>query len=91
VWVGLDFTQPIGVARSSWSYQGRPFPYLAFPATAAPTHSARGLSMRSLSEAALNDQEAVERAVIAIERARGPLLLVSGGDDQVWATGRMCG
>ena len=46
--------------------------------------------MLPLSEAALEDQDAVERAAIATERAQGPLLLVSGGDDRVWAAGRMC-
>jgi acetyl esterase/lipase len=90
VWVGLDFTQPSGVARSSWSYRGQPFPYLTFPANVGPSHSERGLSMLPLTEAALDDQDAVERAAIATERARDPLLLVSGGDDRVWAAGRMC-
>lgn len=90
VWAGLDFTQPAGVARSSWSYRGQPFPYLGFPANVAPAHSERGLSLLPLSEAALDDHDAVERTAIATERAHGPLLLVSGGDDRVWATGRMC-
>ena len=90
VWVGLDFAQPTGVARSSWSYRGQPFSYLQFPANVAPALSERGLSMLPLSEAALDDQDAVQRAAIATERAYGPLLLVSGGDDRVWAAGRMC-
>ena len=46
--------------------------------------------MLPISEAALDDHNAVERAAIATERAHGPLMLVSGGDDRVWATGRMC-
>jgi pimeloyl-ACP methyl ester carboxylesterase len=90
VWVGLDFTQSPGPPRSSWSYRGQPFPYLPFPANVAPAHSERGLSMLPLSEVALDDQDAVEQATIATERAHGPLMLVSGGDDRVWAAGRMC-
>jgi len=90
VWGGLDFTQPPGPVRSSWSYRGQPFPYLPFPANVAPAHSERGLSMLPLSEAALDDHDAVEPTAIATERAHGPLLLVSGGDDRVWAAGRMC-
>ena len=90
VWVGLDFTQPAREARSTWSYRGQPFPYLPFPPNAAPAHSERGLSMLPLFEAALDDRDAAERAAIATERAHGPLLLVSGGDDRVWAAGRMC-
>jgi hypothetical protein len=46
--------------------------------------------MLPLSEAALDDQGAVKRAAIATERAHGRLMLVSGGDDRVWAAGRMC-
>ena len=46
--------------------------------------------MLPISEAALDDRDAVERAAIAVEQAHGPFLLVSGGDDRVWATGRMC-
>lgn len=46
--------------------------------------------MLPVAEAALADADAVERAAIAAELAHGPLLLVSGGDDRVWATGRMC-
>jgi pimeloyl-ACP methyl ester carboxylesterase len=90
VWIGLDFTQPAAAPRSSWTYRGQPLPYLAFPPNVAPAYSERGLSMLPLSEAALDDQDAVERAVIAIERAHSSVLLVSGGDDRVWATGRMC-
>jgi dienelactone hydrolase len=32
----------------------------------------------------LRDQRAVERATIAVENIRGPVLLVSGTDDQMW-------
>jgi pimeloyl-ACP methyl ester carboxylesterase len=90
VWVGLDFSQPPRAPRSSWSYRAQPFPFLPFLANVAPAQSERGLSMLPVFEAALDDQDAVERAAIATERAHGPLLLVSGGDDRVWATGRMC-
>jgi uncharacterized protein len=90
VWFGLDFTQPAGATRSTWTCHGKPLPHLSFPPGVAPTQSERGLSMLPVSEAALDDQDAVERSAIAVERARGPLLLVSGGDDRVWATGRMC-
>jgi len=90
VWVGVDPTQPAGVARSTWSHRGQPIPYLPFPANMVPAQSARGLSFLPLHEAAVDDRDAVERAEIAIERAHGPVLLVSGGDDRVWPTGRMC-
>ena len=90
VWFGLDFTQPVGATRSTWTRHGKPLPHLSFPPGVMPTQSERGLSMLPLSEAALDDRDAVDRSAIAVESAHGPLLLVSGGDDRVWATGRMC-
>jgi hypothetical protein len=89
VWFGLDFTQPVGAIRSTWTRQGNPLPQLSFLPGVMPTQSERGLSMLPLSEAALDDRDAVDRSAIAVEHAHGPLLLVSGGDDRAWATGRM--
>jgi dienelactone hydrolase len=43
-----------------------------------------------MCEAGLTDVDAVHAAAIAVERATGPVLLVSGGDDRVWPTARMC-
>jgi hypothetical protein len=55
-----------------------------------PVETERGLSLLPMCEAGLADATAVHRAAIAIEHATGPVLLVSGGDDRVWPTGRMC-
>jgi pimeloyl-ACP methyl ester carboxylesterase len=90
VWFGVGFKDPAGATRSTWTRQGKPLPHLPFPPGVAPAQSERGLSMLPVSEAALDDGDAVERSAIAVEHAHGPLLLVSGGDDRVWATGRMC-
>jgi dienelactone hydrolase len=38
----------------------------------------------------LDDVKAVAAASIDVEKCAGPVLLVSGGDDQVWPTARMC-
>jgi hypothetical protein len=46
--------------------------------------------MLPICERGLEHLESVERATIQVEHATGPILLVSGGDDEVWATGRMC-
>jgi len=90
-WVGIDMSLPPGTAAgSSWSYQGQPLPYLSFPRDAFPVQTDRGLSLLPTHEAALADVEAVSRAAIAVERVTGPVLLVSGGDDRVWPTGKMC-
>jgi pimeloyl-ACP methyl ester carboxylesterase len=89
VWVGLDFTLPPGTTRSSWAHRNEPVPYVRFPADVGPAWSERGMSMLPICERGLDDERAVEQAAIAVERATGPLLLVSGGDDRVWAAGRM--
>ena len=89
-WMGLDFTLPPGTTRSSWALRGEPLPYVCFPAGVAPSQSERGYSMLPICERGLEDLESVERATIHVEHATGPILLVSGGDDKVWATGRMC-
>lgn len=90
VWQGVDFMNPMAAPRSSWAYGGGSFPYVPYPTDVAPAHSERGLSMLPVSERGLDNREAVERATIRVEQATGPLLLVSGGDDKVWSTGRMC-
>jgi dienelactone hydrolase len=89
-WVGIDMSLPEGTTRSSWTHNGQPLPYVPFPPGAAPVKTDRGLSLLPMCEAGLADAAAVQRAAIAVERATGPLLLVSGGDDGVWPTGRMC-
>jgi dienelactone hydrolase len=46
--------------------------------------------MRPVVERGLENTGAVERAAIAVEKAAGPLLVLSGGDDGVWPAQRMC-
>lgn len=86
VWQGISFTP--GATSSSWTYRGAPIPFLPFPAV-APAFSPAGMSMLPVCEAGLNNASQAEQAAIAVENATGPLLLVSGGADRVWNTGRM--
>ena len=51
--------------------------------------SDRGMVLRPTFEAALEDLEAVGRATIPVELATGPILLLSGGDDQMLPSARM--
>jgi acetyl esterase/lipase len=88
-WVGIDTSSPRGTVRSSWTLRGRPLPFVTFPSGATPAQSERGLSLLPMCEAALGDSVAVQSASIEIERATGPILLISGGDDRVWPAGRM--
>ncbi|HXT73100.1 MAG TPA: acyl-CoA thioester hydrolase/BAAT C-terminal domain-containing protein [Candidatus Angelobacter sp.] len=49
----------------------------------------RPVKFRSLFRAALRNRETVARAQIPVERTRGPILLISGGDDHVWPASQM--
>jgi acetyl esterase/lipase len=91
VWAGIDFQNPRGPMRSSWSLGGQPLPFVPYPAGVGPSTSARGMSVLPIYDRGLDDVAAVEAATIPLERATGPVLLISGGDDRMWPATRMCG
>jgi len=79
VWTGYDGDR----ATSHWTRAGVALPHVPFlpdwePDTDPPAY--RGLYAASLAAA----PEAVRAATIPVERIRGDLVLVAGGDDQVW-------
>jgi hypothetical protein len=86
----IDLTLQPGETRSSWTFQGKPLPYVPFPPGVEPTQSIKGVSWLPVMEAGLDDVELADAATIAVEKCTGPVLLVSGGDDRVWPTARMC-
>ena len=89
VWPGIDYEAAPGAPLSSWSFRGTPVPHMSYVPGVLPTLSERGVSLVGISDRALDDPASVERATIPIERATGPLLLISGGDDHVWPSSRM--
>ena len=68
---------------AAWTVNGQPVPYAPFNLSAVRS-SARGAVERPAFEEPLKDASAVAPAVIPVERIAGPLLLVSGTDDQLW-------
>jgi dienelactone hydrolase len=78
---GLSRTPEDRVA--AWSYRGRDFPSAGFDASAIDWHR-RPIRFTPGFVAALSDTAAVAAAEIPVERINGPVLLVSGTDDQVW-------
>jgi dienelactone hydrolase len=95
-WVpsGVDFWA-LGLAepgdtrpRAAWTFRGKPLPYLQEnnasmdPSPVVEPGSPVAFSPVYLSH--LRDVRAVERATIPVEKTRGPILLVSGADDQMW-------
>jgi uncharacterized protein len=88
VWQGIDYRERLPPLLSSWSLGGRPLPFVPLPHGVAPERSERGLSFLPIYDRGLD--RAVDAAVIPVERAAGPVLLVSGGDDRMWPAARMC-
>ena len=84
--------------RSSWSLGGEPLPFVRF-ANPLPSEMPRmtgfffGVPMATgpiFYERALEDEAAVAAASIAVEKINGPVLVISGTDDQMWPSTRLC-
>lgn len=79
VWAGVTSD---GRVTSHWTFEGKPLPYVPFdedwtPAEEPPAY----VGLYRSSRARFDDE--VQRAAIAVERIP-ELVLVAGGDDQVW-------
>jgi dienelactone hydrolase len=79
-----------------WTYRGKPIPFAPLPLRGFMLRSAfpvvalrRPVIFRNLFRAGMRNREALREAAIPVERMRGPVLLVSGGDDHVWPADRM--
>jgi dienelactone hydrolase len=79
--------------RSSFALDGKPLPfvpYLEFAEEFAGFRSGSDVKMRRFQDKgrAANPAAAV-KARIEVEKFRGPLMVIGGHDDQVWASGMM--
>ncbi|WP_293914740.1 acyl-CoA thioesterase/bile acid-CoA:amino acid N-acyltransferase family protein [Deinococcus sp.] len=89
VFEGIDRegTHPAGVPMSSWSLDGQPLPYLPYPPgwtamfAGPPPFLLTPVHRRTMQGAS---QGTLAAATIPTERIQGPVLLVTGGEDQVW-------
>jgi dienelactone hydrolase len=74
------------VSRGCWSYRGQPLPFIPAPPSAAATmlQPDGSFVLRRFYIASIKDKDAVERATIPVENTNGPIMMVSGGDDQAW-------
>ena len=73
---------------SSWSYKGKPFPFLVYPPEYEPTWDFDKSKLREFHEwsvANATDEE-LERARIKVENFDCPLLLISGSKDSLGPT-----
>lgn len=88
-WAGLDAGGPVDAP--AWTFRGDDLPCVPIGEharrTAAPT--AGPVALRPAFEAALAQPALIEPAVIPVERAKGPILLVSGAADAMWPSTAM--
>ena len=88
------------IGRAAWTYRGQALPGMTpplarwwRPATAlrVMVSCVRRIPWRGTPVilGALRDANAVARAAIPVERIKGPVLLVSGADDQMWPSAAM--
>src|SRR5262245_38401207 len=74
--------------RAAWTFRGKPLPYLQQNNTAMGplpvAEAGRPVAYAPFYLSQLGDARAVERATIPVEKTRGPILLVSAADDQMW-------
>ena len=79
--------------RSSFAFDGKPLPfvpYREFAEEMAGFRTGREVRMRRFQDKGrAADPAAAVKARIEVEKFRGPLLVIGGHDDQVWASGMM--
>lgn len=73
--------------KASWTYQGESIPYLPMEKIKAPV-SAK-LSTLEYWQEGLGKVSQYEEAIIKVEKIQGPILLLSGKDDQIWPSALM--
>lgn len=89
IFEGIDRTGqfPAGQPMSSWAWGGNPLPYIPYRAdwqtffAGAGPYNMTPIHRKAVAQAS---REEIGAATIQVERIAGPVLLVSGGEDQVW-------
>ena len=81
LYAGLSQNAEAPVA--AWCQGGRDLPFARFDAAAVDWHQ-RPIRLTPGFVAGLSDSAATSAAEIPVERINGPVLLISGSDDQVW-------
>lgn len=86
-----------GQSIPAWTWRGEQVPFVPMPLRGFKWRSAfpvlalrRPIMFRNMFRAGLRARAPVDRAEIPVENVRGPILLISGGDDHVWPAAAMC-
>jgi hypothetical protein len=83
VWQGINYAN--GSSQGAWTVGGKPLPFV-HPLAAAyrPDSPLKAVFLGAMAEADQHPETA-----IPIERIHGPILFLSGDDDQLWPSGLM--
>lgn len=85
VWQGIPRGFRSTAPSSSWTQGGQPLPFVNVRFQLDNfSDIGNGIAMRTAYERGLDDAAAVEAATIPVEKINGPVLLISGADDQLW-------
>ena len=79
----------VGESGPAWTYHGEPLPVAPDrvpPELDAEISAREPLSVAPWYHYILEDEAALAPAVISVERIMGPVLLISGEDDQMWSS-----
>src|SRR5277367_2853475 len=95
-WAASGRDKATGELIPCWTHRGESIPFAPLPLRGFMVRSAfpvaalkRPVMFRNLFRAGLRNREAVEHAAIPVEKLRGPILLISGGDDHLWPAAEM--
>jgi dienelactone hydrolase len=93
VWEGWDNGAPKTGVYSSFAVDGKPLPFVpyeGFQEEMAGFATGREVRIRRPHDAGrARYAERVDAARIPVERIRAPVMVIGGGDDQVWDSGTM--
>ncbi len=92
-WPGLKAPGP-GDRRTTspaWTWQGAPLPFVQYKAGIEMVFNEKGLRVDAYHDLASFDPAEIDPARIPVERAVGPILLLSGDDDHMWPAAPMAG
>jgi dienelactone hydrolase len=87
VWSNTVLPYSSDEIKPAWTFKKKAIPFLSMPKIEAPASA----TVQTLSywQNGLADAAQVAKAAIKVERIKGPVLLLSGEDDQVWPAARM--
>jgi len=83
VWEG-QYERDDDPRRSKWTWRGDPVPFVPLDRSWAPTSSPPTFATHYAQSRQQADPATVDAATIPVESFQGELVLVAGGDDQVW-------